>query len=538
MRTSPVARWAGAAAVLLIAGAAAFGFFRPSRMFIGPDAVEHVSIANALAGGHGFVNPVQWYFTLPGPPPLAAAASRAPLMPLLLAASFWLGADLPQAMYIHVLFSTLIIVGLYLVGTRFMRPLFSATAALAIALTGTWKAAAAAPLTEVTAVGAFLLVVATARFAGRSTWGAITCGLATVVAWLARPNLAPLGLAVFVALCVDRFGPRREPWRPLAIYLTVWLGVTSLVSGVSQMLTGHVPYEAYGHSFEHFPATRALRFGLEYVGTIPFVSEHWTLVLKAMTSNAALLGGVLFTMPAFFYAGWWLVLGLVSIGRAPARASVEERVLLLSSLGFCAIIILTYPVIDVRRYPLFPAIGALLVGFAALDRCVRWGQRRWVVLSSRWMAPVSMALLFAVAVSSIAPIWVIPADEVMVAGGLEGPICDVIEPGRMVMTDDPWTTHWECGNPSIRVPSNFKNAQVRAQVLERFRPVYLVFFRKAWKNWAMRQPNLVLQVPSKPLERAMIFTFFGHDASAASERIRPPICLLDPRRVPCRSAGG
>lgn len=539
MSASSAVRWGTAAAVFVIAGAASLGFFQPGRIFVGPDAIEHVAIANAFATGHGFVNPVQWYYTLPGPPPIAAAASRAPLMPFLLAVPFWLGANLQQAMYAHIFFSTLIVVGMFWLGSRFMRPLFAAAAALALGLTGTWQLSAATPHTEATAVGAFLLVVATAPGAGRSAKGAILCGLVTVLAWLARPNLAPLGLAVVVALAVDLLPPRRARWWPMALYVVVWVGATSLVSSVSAALTGHVPYEAYGHTFEHFPANRALQLNLEYVGTVPFVLEHWQRIVAAMASNASALGEVLFLRPTFFFAGWALLYGAISIGRAPVRASVEERVLLLAALGFCVIIILTYPVMDVQRYPLFPAVAGLLIGFAALDRALRAMEPRWALLRSPQTARVAYAALLLVCLATVVPLWTVPP---LKDGASEVPghgLCELLEPGHLVMTDEPWTIHWQCGNPSVRVPANLKNLEIRSDALARFRPAYFVPFRKAWRKWALRQPDLALQVPSEPSsEGRLVYAFIGRGEPTTIEPLDAPVCLADARPPLCRKVGG
>ncbi|MDG2304574.1 MAG: sulfatase-like hydrolase/transferase [Candidatus Binatia bacterium] len=528
--TTRTVRFVGAVLVFAVAVTVSTIALDPARILLSPDVIEHVSIANALSLGHGFVNPVQWYYSLPGPPPLPAAASRAPVLPLLLAGAFSAGADLRETVYAHILFSALVAVGMFLLTCRFARPVLAAAATILVVTSPIWAMVSTSLLSEVTGLAACLLIVATAAGAGRARSGAIVCALATVLAWLTRPNLAPIALAVAVAIAWDVRRPRALLRSPVALYVLAVVAGTAVVSWFSTIMTGLPPYDGYRHVFEHFPEARAYRYGTEYVGTFTFIQAHFDKVVEACLSHASQLSSEFFTSSRYRFAGWWLLAGVLCVARSPSRATVEERVLALSGLGFSLMIVLTYPAFDHLRYPLFPAIFGILVGIGAVERTLQWVEARRPTF--RW-ANFERPLWAGLIVLSAGLTWTIAAGSRSIAAAPETMSldCSVLAPGELVMTDEPWSVHWMCGNPVIRVPADLMLDGIRDQFLGDFDPQYFIAYRKLWGQRAMRDPEMRL-IPTAGPEK--VFEIARESPPATrGPIIHPPACRLDPSPAPC-----
>lgn len=498
-----------------------------------PDGMEHVSIANAASQGQGFVNPVQWHFSVPGPPPLPAAATRPPTLPALLSLGLATGATLPTLFLAHALFAALVAVGMYLVGRRFMHPGPAAAATLLIVLTPTWALVRASLLSEMTAMAAYLLVVATARNAVRSWAGALLCAGATILAWLSRPNLAPLGLAVLVAAGWNLRRPGAFLRSPLVVYALALFAGMRIVSWGFTSQTGFAPYEAYG-SFENFPAARALRYGNEYVGMPAFVQANLSSIFAACASHLRRLLSLLFLSPLFHWVGWLGLIGTASVLRAPSRATIEERMLVLSALGFGAIIVLTYPAFDPFRYPLFPATSAALAGMAVVDRLLVDCERRFAWLGSTPARALGWASLVVACLTVVVPQYVassMPRKAVETrTGGPMDEICDALEPGRLVVTDVPWPVHWNCGNPAIRLPSDLRKPEIEERFFSEQEPHFLVSYRKPWTRWALQSDRTDFLSTNG---ETYAFEVVGRSPGKAPRPIRPPVCLLEPGRSGC-----
>ena len=100
------------------------------------DAPPDAGIAHAWVAGRGFVNPVMLSFTLEGAtPPLPGFATRAPLLPVLLAIPISLGASLHTLGIVHQAWAALVVGALFLVAARSM----SLAAAAACAVTFAWS---------------------------------------------------------------------------------------------------------------------------------------------------------------------------------------------------------------------------------------------------------------------------------------------------------------------------------------------------------------------------------------------------------------
>lgn len=540
--TTPRARALLGLLVFAVSAWSAFSLSAPGRVLIGRDAVEHLAIGHAFAEGHGFVNPIQWHFGLDGPPPISAAASRPPLLPFLLAIALSVDATLDQIILVHGLFSALVALGMFLLACRSMHPVLAATATLLVVLAHPWLLVGATPLSEVTAMATYLLVVATAASASRSWTGALLCAVATMLAWLARPNLAPLWLAVFVAGACDLRRPGDVFRSPLLVYVMAVAGTFWAASWAIEAQTGQPPYAGYEHALEHFPEARAYLYGNEYVGTLPFIWARLDAVLGACASNAWRLFSFLFLSPRYSFAGWFLVLGAVGLLRAPRRASIEERVYVLSALGFCAIIVLTFPAFDPTRYPLFPAAAGILGGFATLDRWLASRVPPGPDLARPRVRHAILALLFlglgARVVSLASLSGSIDASQHAGQGAYEdawraGGLCRVIADSRVVLSDDPWSVHWACGNLAVRVPADLRKDGVHDRFVEDYAPRYLVTHRKAWKQRALEDTRLEQRFTDRGVS---VFEIDGVGAPGAKRwASRPPRCLLDATLPGCRT---
>ena len=197
---------------------------------ITPDGYEHLGIAHAWVHGAGFVDPIQWNYYLTEAPPLPATAVRPPLISLLAAVPLAAGATIPTLILLHAAWSALMIGALFVVASRFMRRRAAVAMALLVATFPPWATyLAITPLSEVTAVGCYLLVLVTAGGILRSQCGAAICAVSTLIAAMTRPNFSALLIAVAVAAVIE-LGPRaalrhRGLWTYLATFAAGYVAI-------------------------------------------------------------------------------------------------------------------------------------------------------------------------------------------------------------------------------------------------------------------------------------------------------------------------
>ncbi len=530
----------GAGLVVLLPLIATFVQFDSHAIFVGPDAVEHISIANAFADGHGFVNPIQWYFGWPSPPPLPGPASRAPALPLFLAAGLALGADLADLMGAHIVLSTLVALGMYAICCRFLRPGLAATATLLITTSDQWSGFNKTLLTEISAVGALLLVIGTSPGVTRSARGALLCALATIVAWLTRPNLAPIALAVVVAAGWD-VQPRRSILRsPLLVYAVALLVGFPTVSWLITHATGLPPYFGYRSAFQNFPATRAFSWGTQYTGTLPFILENIDAIARTCAQHAVASFGALFLQTRLWFAGWFFLLGVLSIACSPRKGTIEERVALLTALGLFTIVVLTYPAFDDGRYLFPPASLSVLVGMGWFEKRL---QRLEAGMPRRTQTRTGSAGWALLCLGALLQIGTVPASRPTLRpppswGHRISPLCDALQPGALVMTDEPWTVHWACGNPTVRVPADFRDERLGADFLATYAPRYFVTYRRKNQRWAGRDPRMT-HLGSIPKVRLFeIASDAGIPTVPPGRPIRPPQCLTGSKVRRCAPGPG
>ncbi len=521
----------------------------PTRTGLTPDSMEFISIANSFVHGGGFKNPVMWHFQVPGPPPAAGHAQRAPVQPLLLAATFAVGGDVRAAYFVQSMLSSAVMAGFFLLACRWMHPLFAFAATFAISASLWWRVVTGYLLSEVPALAAYLLVLRTAEGVLRSHAGGLVCGFATILAWLARPNLAPLALAVAVAGAWELGGLRRVLRSSLTTYVaSVALGMFA-ISNVLLWTTGSALYEAYGNAFENFPVQRAYRYGTTYTGTYAFVQEHWPAVHAAIVGHAEGLAAALFGKE-YSYVGWLAVPGiLVAIFAGRGReTAVAERANALAALGFSLVIILVYSAGETGRYALFPATACSLAGFSFVDR--GWAYARTQERGA-WTAGAVLAICGILVV-----VLLLPARRLVLGGeerasdavvraqgdgsGADGrairEVCGSIARGGIVATFKPHRFHWICGNPTILLPHDFARDGILPRFIEDRQPAYL-FVRKRSQLWLSVRGDLDLVWSGR---RHALFAVLDAQQDPADVWAAPraPRCLSSPSEPGCEDHSG
>lgn len=463
------------------------------------DATEHLAIAHALAHGAGFVDPVQWAFTLPAAPPLPATAVRPPLLPLLLAPPLALGATLSQVMWLHALFASLVAGALVLVASRFMSLPAAAGAALLLVTAPGWRGPALHPWTEITGVACALAVLASAHGVVRSVPRAAVCAACTLLAWLARPNLGALALAVSAAALLEL--GRRRALRSAAF----WSYPLCFAAGVAaaqlwaRAATGYGLYA--GYTGEMLAYEEVWSYGKHYVGTLAYVEAHAAEIAAIWRERAGALVRDLCVRPPFHRVGPLLLPGVAYALWARGPGALERRVCAFAALGLALVVVLNYAPYE-PRYVLFPALAGSLCLFtllsdaaagleARLGTSARVGAVAWAALLPL-LAPLALvaATTGPAAVARSLDAWR-AARSGETRGTDPGPfaaLCAAMEQDAVVASVRPWPTHLWCGNASVMLPLDLAQPDVRARFLSEKQPRYVIARREAPYAWLAAEP--------------------------------------------------
>jgi hypothetical protein len=155
------------------------------------DVVEYVAVARNWVEGRGFVDPILYsYYLGDTTPPVAAIVVRAPVISVLFAFVLWLGGGLAELSVAHVAWASCIGASTVLLGQRVMSLPAAAALGIVVAWSPAWELASTRLLTEATAIGVLLLLIALAPYGLRSARGALILSSLTLLGWLTRPNLA------------------------------------------------------------------------------------------------------------------------------------------------------------------------------------------------------------------------------------------------------------------------------------------------------------------------------------------------------------
>jgi len=521
-----------------------------ARWWLTQDAVEHLAIAHAWVAGAGFVDPIQWAYAVDAKVPYPAIALRAPAISWLAAIPFAFGATLTTVAALHGIWASAIVAALVPAARRCgLRWPAGLAAALVLATSPAWLAIARHVWTEATALLAFVAVLLTARGAIRSVPGALVCAAATFAAFLCRPNLIALGLAVAVAGAWELGGRRPRANRALLAYCAALVLAWLAYRGIVLHATGEAPSARYAVLFQIRTSEDAWEYGRVWPGTAAFVSAHAGALLDQTVATLADFARALCLETTWHGLGWLALPGFAWSLARPGAHALERRFAALSGLGL-ALVALPLPDFDRIRYPLFTAATAALCGFAWLDDLARWAAEAARAAASARASAAPRALRLApLALAALPLLLTLPTSIDRSADGwreartrgtaehlwprmdaLIRPLCGALEPDAIVASIDPWTTHLWCGQASLMLPSDLARSGLLERFLERAHPGQLV---APSEDPALRGSHRLERVA----EIAGLAVWRVRDATPASRpwRAPPPLaCAGRPGRCPGR----
>ena len=452
-----------------------------------PDATEHLSIAHNWVQGAGFVDPVQWYYLLEQPPPIPGTAARAPIVPILASLPLGMGATLTTVIVLHAAWAGVVAGLVFWVGCRFMRRRAAAAAALILCVSPSWLMLSSTPLAEVTATAAYVFILASAGGVMKSRSAALLCAALTLLAYLTRPQLAAMALAIVVAVGVE-IGPRRAlRCIPLWTYCLALLAGVFAVGAAVEASTGLALYAGYGHQSQVLSLDKSQAvwsYGHAYEGSLHFIWSHASEIAEITGERVTQLAAALFTQPYFNYVGWLGVPAVLFGLFRPRDGALEHRINAFAILGFATLLILTYSAFHAPRYPLLVAVPAGLGGLAWLDTWIRGIENRrsdrggWTTSLAGYAPLIAVALLFVVVpwwhiAGSLPRAWgtynqdraasapLAPADPDLLV------FCQEMHPNAIVASMNPWGVLTTCGNAGLRLPVDLHDP-AQPELLDRF----------------------------------------------------------------------
>ncbi len=506
-RARTARRWADAAAALILA-AGVLVLALPhvlSAWQLTADSIEYLGIAHSLSSGAGFVDPVVYSTYLPPQYPMPAAAIRPPLVPLLLAIPVGLGATIETTAVLHVLWASLVAIGVFLVARRWASLPSALAAAMGLCWAFGWIAMARLLLTEVTSVALVLALVAFAPRALGSVRGAATFAGLAFAAWLCRPNLA---LAVPALLTAALAGS--TTWRRVIAAPPLWVcaGVfTLLVAGCSfgmQAATGLAPYAHHGLLLETVGAEDARLYQRHYVGAFSYLATHTQQVAHLLLWNLEQILRSFFLTPDYHYVGWLAVLAIARGLRARGAAAFERRFVAWFTLWLIPPAVLVPGSVDPMRLSLFLALGIWLLAADLFDAGIEWLAARLAAARTRtWIGFAPLALVLVVfACSPSARVQLGSAASAWRSYSIHGTqarnpwwarvskLCPLLERDALVASPEPWSVYLWCGNAGIWLPTDLDSPHSVQRYLDEQAPGYVVVEETSAPDQISRSPRL------------------------------------------------
>jgi hypothetical protein len=472
------ARCAAALGVALILAALGIPLAKPGVWL--PDSIEDMAIAHAWIHGAGFVDPVQWTYGTPLGVPLPAVAVRPPLISVLLALPLALGASMSTLFVLHAVWAALAVASVVWVASRWMRLPAAIALGLSFGLAPGWIFMAPQPLTEATGVLAFVSVLATARGVTRSAPVALACAALTVLAWLARPNLAAVWLAILASAAWELGLKRSLRSTPLRVYTLGCPVFAFLVRLGLAAATGGLLYSGYGQRLREVDERELWRYGKASLDTWSYLQQNGHQIATGILNRVDLLLSGLFFTPTFNWIGWILVPGVVWALARRRDGALEHRICALCTLGF-ALTVLLYQLYQPRLLD-FTALAGGFCGFAMLDAWARRMESRFAGAASRWISVLPLALTMLILGGTSLP-WTLSYVEQSwerEPGGNDprrhpfATLCRHIDPDAIVATTEPWLMVVVCGNAALRLPLDLAEPQLRDRFVAERHPAYFV----------------------------------------------------------------
>lgn len=476
-------------------------------VYVSNDAIGYVATARSWIAGQGFVEPILYSYYLDGARvPVPATAIRPPIISILFAIPMKLGAGLVGLGIVHAVWSAAIGASTVLVGRRFMSLPAATAAAIGVAWSPSWRFASTHLLAEATSIGALLLLFALAPRLLRRPSGGLLLAVATVLAWLVRPNLG--AVAPIIALAAALHWGTRNALRskPLWAYLLSFALLQQSCAWLLGAIFGFPPYAHYGVMAETLSMTDVRSYQNEYNGAIKFLATHSAEILGHLLDNARATLDWLFIKPAYLFVGW---IGLPGLAYALARRSQADLHLALWATGsivFGAIAILTGWGFDGMRYPLPAAVCLWLVAMAGCDRLLarilesasetRQHWLRWLVLSLP-MAAWLIALPQTRVLSEVAHNLTLEGTKPHLQkdakwNRLSRNLCQHMDADGVVASDQPWTLYYWCGNAGYLLPRDLNDLAWLHKYLDEIEPDYILAVRKEDIRVFNRSPRLTI----------------------------------------------
>ncbi|MCP3984109.1 MAG: hypothetical protein GY723_06955 [bacterium] len=502
----PVSVWAGAGVVffgtLLLALPQVLAHWT-----LLPDAVEHLGIAHSWVSGAGFVDPLIYsYYLADSQVPLPGFVVRAPVISWLLALPLSLGATIPTVSQLHVVFASAIGASTFWLANRRL-PLPAALAAsLGFAWCYRWVSATQNLLTEAVGVGVLLLLLAYSGRAVASVRGALVTSGLLLLAWLTRPNLVLVLVALVLAVLLEKGVRGAFRSRPLWVLVGSFAILQNSVSWVYGVVTGIRPYAHYGVLLETYYARDAAFYQKIYVGWSSYLIENLDSIVASLLANAKEVGRALFVASDYHFVGWLAVPGLIYALRRRGEGDLERRVVAFSALGFAAVLLFSWGTNDPYRLALFVGLCGWLLAGDLLAGCGAWlAARRGVsppLARALHLAPVALVVaLFAFSQSSELQLRLSARNwRDFREHGTQPPheaadrnarrLCAKMDRNARVASQDPWSLYLWCGNAGVWIPRDLDSAALVGRYLDEQDLGYLVVDDREANSFILSSPRL------------------------------------------------
>lgn len=479
----------------------------------GPDQIEFISIGYNWSEGRGFVDPIRYSYYLPElQPPAPAAAIRPPIISVLIAIPLAAGLGLTGLGVVHVLWASLIGASSFLLARKFLNPSSALAFAIFLAWSPLWIYLSTQILTEVTAVGVLLAVIALANRGMSTTTNAVALALLTCLGWLVRPNLALIAPALAFAT-LQTMGVRGTlRSRPLWVYTATCAVIVAAIYAGHVVVHEVTPYAHYG-VIETFGCEKGCddvaSFQKQYVGVFEFARNHVGEISDAIRSNFDAYLQHAFGLP-FLFAGWIAIPGVVwaIFGR---EVTLSLRLAGWLSALLTANVVLLFAGFDPTRYPVLGLACGLLPGLVLFDRVARGGEGEPGGQTSRARRAIPLATavlafgLFAVPVmgASAARAWAAYREHgtsrigVWMSGQPDSEwsadaiaLCDSLHADARVASRDPYTLYMFCGNAGYRLPPDLTDESWVARYVDQQAVEFLVTDNERDRAILSRSPLL------------------------------------------------